>query len=151
MNSYIRLLLSFLVFASFFYQGVNALENTFTQAKKFDIPMREHGIIVTDEGYYPKSISIFEGEKVRFFVTSTTKEKSCFMIPEKEIFLSAIKGQMSEAQAVFERKGTYKFYCPTGKIKGKIVVLPKKKKPSLKKAKRKIASDEVLIWMPKEY
>tara|TARA_R110002072_G_scaffold64203_9_gene160006 strand:- start:54036 stop:54422 length:387 start_codon:yes stop_codon:yes gene_type:complete len=127
---------------------VNALEETFIQSKKYEIPMREQGIIVTNEGYYPKSISIFEGEKIRFFITSTMNEKSCFMIPEKEIFISAQKGLLSEAEAVFNKAGTYKFYCPTGKIKGQIVVL--KKKAKTKKARRKIASESVMIWMPKE-
>ncbi len=118
------------------------------QAKgvKFEKPLRDISIIVTKEGYYPNKISVFEGEKVRFFVTSTMDDPGCFLLPHKEIFLSAKKGVITEAKAVMKDPGSYMFHCPTGKIKGSLVVLPNPNK----KQKRAIAS-EVMEEGPKEY
>jgi len=115
--------------------------------RKLDIPSREQSIIVTDEGFYPKSISIFEGELVKFYVTSTTNLSSCMMIPKKDLYLSATKGQISEGEVLFERAGVVKFFCPTGKIKGHITVLPRKRK-----VERRVASEKniIKVWRPKE-
>ena len=91
-----------------------------------NIPWREISLIVTPEGYYPKTFSVFAGEKVRFFITSTTEQKSCFILAEKKLFMAAEKGVLSEGQAYFEKPGRYSFHCPTGKIKGHLTVLPGK-------------------------
>lgn len=131
----------------FTYQGVMALDQTFAQAKTFDAPIREQSIIVSSEGYYPKNITVFAGERVRFFLTSTNDQISCLLIPEKNVFISAKKGKLSEGEAFFENAGTHKFYCPTGKISGKITVL---QKPGKIKPKRDIASKAVRVWMPRE-
>ena len=119
----------------------------FTDAKQFDAPIREHSIIVTEEGYYPEKISAFAGEKIRFFVTSTLEDPSCFLLESNELFLGAKKGQISEGEAFFRRPGTYKFHCPSGKIEGKVTILPKRDK-----AERKIASPgRPVVWRPKDY
>jgi hypothetical protein len=88
-------------------------------------PMREISVIVTKEGYYPKSLSVFEGEKIKFYVTSTVEE------------------------SVFDRAGEFAFYCPGSKNDGKIVVIRK----VVAQPKREVASDknEPAVWMPKEY
>lgn len=117
------------------------------EAKKVVQPTREVAIIVTKEGYYPKSISVFEGEKVKFFVTSTVEEPNCMIVESHKVFMAANKGKVTEAEAVFEHAGEFAFYCPSSKNDGKVVVL-KKVMP-----KREIASDkgEATVWMPKEY
>lgn len=112
---------------------------------KYEVPIREHGVIVTNEGYYPKRLSIFAGEKIKFFVTSTADQPSCLLVKGKEIFLAAEKGKMAEGEAFFERPGVYTYYCPTGNIEGKITVLPKKSK-----VRRSVASKKVRVWIPKE-
>lgn len=116
-------------------------------AKKVVQPTREVAIIVTKEGYYPKSISVFEGEKVKFFVTSTVEEPNCMIVESHKVFMAANKGKVTEAEVVFEHPGEFAFYCPSSKNDGKVVVL-KKVMP-----KRDIASDkgEAQVWMPKEY
>lgn len=123
--------------------------NTFAQeAKKVIPPTREVAIIVTKEGYYPKHLSVFEGERVKFFVTSTVEEPNCLIVESHKIFMAANKGKVTEAEAVFEHAGEFAFYCPSSKNDGKVVVL-KKQMP-----KREIASEngnEAKIWMPKEY
>jgi len=118
------------------------------EAKKTVLqPTREVAIIVTKEGYYPKSISVFEGEKIKFYVTSTVEEPNCMIVESHKVFMAANKGKVTESEVVFENPGEFAFYCPSSKIDGKVVVL-KKVVP-----KREIASEkgEATVWMPKEY
>lgn len=111
-------------------------------------PTREVAVIVTKEGYYPKTLSVFEGEKVRFYITSTVEEPHCMIVESHKIFLAASKGKVTEAEAVFNKAGEFAFYCPSSKNDGKVVVL-KKQVP-----KREVASEKKpdgMVWMPKEY
>ena len=127
--------------------GVHAFD--YGKAKKYTTPLREVSIIATEEGYYPKAISLFQGERLKIYVTGTTSNPSCLMLPEKNIFLSAIKGEISEGIMTFNKAGTYKFYCPTGNIRGRVVVIERQEE--MKKRKRKIASKNVVkLWKPKE-
>lgn len=117
------------------------------ETKKVE-PTREVSVIVTKEGYYPKSLSVFEGEKIKFYLTSTLEEPNCLIVESHKVFMAANKGKVTEAEATFDKPGEYAFYCPSSKIDGKIVVL-KKFVP-----KREIASEknhEGMLWMPKEY
>lgn len=125
-----------LVFIPFFAMAV---EGQKTQ------PTREISIIVTKEGYYPKSLSVFEGEKVKFYVTSTLDEPHCMIVEGHKVFLAANKGKVTEAEATFDKSGEFAFYCPSSKSDGKIVVM-KKYVP-----KREIASEKSDVWTPKEY
>ncbi len=111
------------------------------------VPTREVSIIVTKEGYYPKSISVFEGEKIKFYVTSTVEDPSCVIVQDHKVFVAANKGKVTEAEAVFNIPGEFSFYCPSSNNDGKVVVL-KKVVP-----KREIASEKKgpSVWMPKEY
>lgn len=111
-------------------------------------PVREMAVIVTKEGYYPKSLSVFEGEKIKFYVTSTVEEPHCMIVESHKVFLAANKGKVTEAEVVFDKAGEFAFYCPSSKNDGKIVVL-KKAMP-----KREVASEksrEGTLWTPKEY
>ncbi len=111
-------------------------------------PVRELAVIVTKEGYYPKSLSVFEGEKIKFYVTSTVEEPHCMIVESHKVFLAANKGKVTEAEVVFDKAGEFAFYCPSSKNDGKIVVL-KKAMP-----KREVASEksrEGMLWTPKEY
>jgi plastocyanin len=110
-------------------------------------PVREVAVIVTKEGYYPKSLSVFEGEKVKFYVTSTVEEPHCMIVESHKVFLAANKGKVTEAEAVFDKAGEFAFYCPSSKNDGKIVVL-KKAVP-----KREVASEKSHegVWTPREY
>lgn len=147
------LLLTMAVFIPFMNE-TQALESTFAQSKKFDVPVREISLIATPEGYYPEAFSVFAGEKVRFYLTNTGNTPSCLMLPDKELFLSAQKGNVSEGTAFFPKTGVYKFYCPTGKIKGRITVIPRPKTEEELEAERKLASERmknrVRVWYPKE-
>ncbi len=112
-------------------------------------PTREFSIIVTKEGYYPNHLSLFQGEKVRLFVTNLTDEPACVIVAGHELFLSAEKGKITEAESVFPKAGTFPFYCPSTKHNGKISVIEIKKKV----AERKIASESQVVegpWIPKE-
>jgi hypothetical protein len=111
-------------------------------------PTREVSIIVTKEGYYPRSISVFEGEKIKFYVTSTLEGPGCMIVESHKVFLAANKGKIAEGEALFDKAGEFAFYCPGSKNDGRVVVM-KKVAP-----KREIASDkknESMIWTPREY
>jgi len=130
------------------WQGAQALdEDPFFKKRSFDLPVREQAVIITDEGFYPQNIVIFKGEKVRFFVTNTSDQKSCFILKGKDFFLAAEKGKVSEGVFHFKDKGRVEFYCPSQKNKGHLTVLEKPKKGS-----REIASEKtsVRVWMPRE-
>lgn len=116
--------------------------------KKLDTPMREQSVIVTKEGFYPEKIVAFAGEKVRFFVTSTLNEPSCFIVKGKGAFVSAKRGRMTETEAFFGEPGEYEVYCPTHQFRGKVVVLDHHGS-----RRRSIASqkDAPSAWLPKEY
>lgn len=116
-------------------------------AEKTSVPTREVSVIVTKEGYYPKTLSVFEGEKIKFYVTSTVEEPDCLIVESHKVFMAANKGKVTEAEAVFDKAGEFAFYCPSSKNDGKIVVL-KKSMP-----KREVASEknEGMLWTPKEY
>jgi len=111
-------------------------------------PVRELAVIVTREGYYPKSLSVFEGEKIKFYVTSTVEEPHCMIVESHKVFLAANKGKVTEAEVVFDKAGEFAFYCPSSKNDGKIVVL-KKVMPKREVASEK--SQEAALWTPKEY
>jgi len=113
-----------------------------------DHPLREISIIASETGYYPNSPVAFVGERVRFFVTTTTEDKRCLLLPEKNVFLSLEKGKIDEGEFVVMEPGIYKFHCPTGKMQGILTVL---QHPVDKK--REVASEaesRVKIWFPKD-
>ena len=110
-------------------------------------PLREVSIILGSEGYYPQKITIFEGEKVRFYLTSSISEGSCLLMESPKLFLAANRGKISEGEVIFEEPGEYQFYCPNVKEAGRVIVLPKKR------PQREIASQETpksQVWMPKD-
>jgi plastocyanin len=113
-------------------------------------PTRDFSIIVTAEGYYPSHISLFQGEKVRFFITNLTDEPACMIVSHHNVFLAAEKGKITEGETHFNEPGTFPFYCPSTKHNGKISVIEKKKKV----VERKIASESAPIvegpWIPRE-
>jgi hypothetical protein len=98
----------------------------------------------------------FVGERVQIYLTSTTDYPSCLMMPEKSVFMSARKGELSEKVTFFSKSGVVKFSCPNGNIKGEFVVL--KKRTNLKKAGdeiRRASIDEkivpkIKVWLPKD-
>jgi len=98
--------------------------------KKYEIPLREVAIILTDEGYYPQNIQFFVGENVRIYLTSTRTKPGCFYIPEKNVFQAVDPKKLAIVELFFEREQKLSFMCPTGKSIGQIVVA---KHPRVKK------------------
>ena len=112
---------------------------------------------MTKEGYFPAQISIFEGEKLHIFLTSTQEEASCLTFPPQNLFMAARKGEISEGELYFATAGVHSFYCPTGQIKGKITVLKRPAKVSEEEVNRQIASEKnkdgerlKSWWVPRE-
>ena len=109
-------------------------------------PRREISVIVTQEGYYPKNLTVFQGEKVKFYVTSTVEQPDCLLVQGHKIFLAANKGKIAEAEATFDTAGEFSFYCPSSKHDGKITVL-KKSDPNRGLA----GQSDPEVWTPKDY
>ena len=110
------------------------------------IPRREISVIVTQEGYYPKNLTVFQGERVKFYVTSTVEQPDCLLVQGHKVFLAANKGKIAEAEATFDTAGEFSFYCPSSKHDGKITVI-KKSDPN-----RGLASqNDPEVWTPKDY
>jgi hypothetical protein len=120
----------------------------------FEAAKREMAIIVTDEGFYPKNISVFQGEKITLYLTSTAQEDRCFMIQQKGIFVPVAKNQLKILEVEFDREETLDFHCPVGNMRGKISILehPDHRRDRLQK--RELASESTTrqpkIWMPRE-
>lgn len=138
-----------LVFICFISTVLYAEEDGFKK-KVFKEPLREISVIVTDEGYYPNRIMAFEGERVRFYVTSTSKKGQCFILKNHEIFVSAEKGQVNEVEFIAEKTGRFKFYCPSAKFQGHLTVFEKADKVK-EEVKRKVASEKPSYWLPRDY
>lgn len=123
--------------------------------KKFKQPVREFAVIATDDGFYPNKIMAFVGEKVRFFLTTTTKKPQCFVLQKHEVFISAEKGRLNEAEAILENPGRYKFYCPAGQHEGHLTVMEKSVPMDQNGPERNIASETTLnkprFWVPRDY
>ncbi|MBF0363109.1 MAG: cupredoxin domain-containing protein [Oligoflexia bacterium] len=117
-------LLSIICFLIFYSVGL-AIEKAPESAVKSasSIGNRVIAIISSSEGFYPPNITVFSGEKITFAVTTITKESSCFMLPEKNIFLTSKPGKIATIDTTFDHTGEYKFYCPNGEIKGKLFVI----------------------------
>lgn len=130
-----------------------ALDYDFGKEYRFDYTVRDHSIIVTNEGYYPNHISLFRYEKLRIFLTSTIKKPTCLIISEKKVFLSTSKGKISEILVSFDEAGEFQYFCPTGNIRGRITVL-ERESDKKRTRERKIASIKknslVKIWRPQE-
>jgi len=131
-------------------------DDPFGKARNLEAPQREYSIIASNEGFYPQNIVAFEGERVKLFLTTISKNPSCLMIPSKNVFLGATQGKMVEAEVLFDKAGSYEFFCPTGKIKGKIQVLKRETQSDIQK--RAIASERnlkesnipVRVWRPSD-
>lgn len=146
MKNYILSLLFLFVFPISFIANEAFAEG---QVKFFKKPLREYSIILTNEGYYPNRLVAYEGEKIRFFVTSTLDKAECFIVQDHKVFLSAKKGEVSEGEAIFKTAGKYKFYCPASKNEGFITVL--EKSDNVDEQARKVASEKPSYWLPRDY
>ena len=131
---------------------VQALESNYFLDKKFETPRRELSIIVSKEGYYPQKPTVYVGEKIHLYVTSTINTPSCFIIKNKDVYVAAQMGEINEAEVVFTKPGIYESYCPAGQKRGKIVVLehPAKRKARVARQLASKKDKKVKIWRPKD-
>lgn len=128
---------------------VMGLEQTYYKDRTLDVPYREQAIIIGKEGFYPNRITVFKGEKVRFFVTSVGVDSACFNIPDKNVFTSPKGDKIIETEAFFDKVGVFQFNCPNNTYTGRVMVLEKASDRE-ETARRGLASDVVKIWRPKD-
>jgi plastocyanin len=127
----------------------HAIQETYTKEKKLDVPYREQAIIIGKEGFYPNRLTVFKGEKVRFFITSVGVDSACFNIPDKNVFSSPSKDKIAETEVFFDKVGVFQFNCPNNTFTGRVMVL-EKASDKQESQRRGLASDMVKIWKPKE-
>jgi plastocyanin len=137
--------LSLLIFS----ESALALEESYHKAVTLDVPYREQAVIISPEGFYPNRLTVFKGEKVRFFVTAVGNESACFNIPDKSIFTTVSTGKIIEAETFFDKAGTYKFNCPNSLFAGRLMVIEKAADRE-ETMRRGLASDLVKVWKPKD-
>lgn len=127
----------------------HALEESYNKEKVLDVPYREQAIIVSKDGFFPNRLTVFKGEKVRFFVTAVGVNSACFNIPDKNVYSSATPQKIAEAETYFDKVGVFQFNCPNNTFTGRVMVL---EKPSDREesARRGLASDTVKVWKPKD-
>lgn len=139
----------FLMFILMVSHEAFALQETYYTDKTLEVPYREQAIIIGKEGFYPNRITVFKGEKVRFFVTSVGVDSACFNIPDKNIYTSPKSDKIVETEAYFDKVGVFQFNCPNNTFSGRVMVL-EKASDRQETARRGLASDVVKIWKPKE-
>lgn len=137
------------LFGSFFFvlHAIAEDENSLLKVKMYKSPRRDVSIIVTPEGYYPEHISVFQGEKVKFYVTSTIDDPGCFLVSGHDIYLSAGKGNLTEGEVHFTEPGHFNYYCPSMQSKGTITVI-KKRNPNREIASKKVEKKKE--WVPRD-
>ena len=118
--------------------------------KIYKTPLREFSVILTDDGFYPHKLMAFTGERVKFFITSTSKKSQCLILQKHEIFISAEKGQLNEGDTELHHPGRYKFYCPSSEHSGFLTVMDKDKEVKRAVASEKEA-DKPNYWTPRNY
>lgn len=116
--------------------------------KMYQAPIREISVIITDDGFFPNKISAFEGEKVRFFVTSTASEKQCFILQRHELFLGVDKGKVNEGEIMLDQPGRFKFYCPSNKMQGHLTVI--KKTVEIEETRAPASESKPRFWVPRD-
>lgn len=129
--------------------SVWGLEQTYYKDRTLEVPYREQAIIIGKEGFYPNRVTVFKGEKVRFFVTSVGVDSACFNIPDKNVFTSPKGDKIIETEAFFDKVGVFQFNCPNNSYTGRVMVLEKASDRE-ETARRGLASDVVKIWRPKD-
>ena len=90
--------------------GASGIQNPLLEGQKFS-PVREHSIIITSSGFVPKHLSLFEGETLRIFLTTTEERQGCLIIPALDIFLGTSPGKVSSTEVTFTSAGRYDYYC----------------------------------------
>lgn len=116
--------------------------------KVFEQPVREISVIITDDGFFPNKISAFEGERVKFFITSTAKDKQCFILQRHELFLGVAKGKVNEGEIVLNDAGRFRFFCPSHKKQGHLTVIGKKEEVETLRAPASVAKPK--FWTPRD-
>lgn len=122
---------------------------TYFQKETLDVPYREQAIIVGENGFYPNRIIAYQGERVRFFVTSAGVKNACFNIPDKNVFSGPSEGKILEVEAFFDKSGVFQFNCPNSAYVGRVMVLEKAADKE-ERLRRGLASDVTKVWRPKD-
>jgi hypothetical protein len=141
----------FLITSPYFVWSESKIDQVFSK-KTYPKPLREVSIIVTEDGYYPDKVFAYEGELVKFFITSTVEKPQCLVLQKHDVFLSAQKGKVNETTVAVDTSGRFRFYCPSANFDGHLTVFKKESpKESEVLPSRDIASEKPSYWLPRDY
>ena len=132
--------------------SIMGMENSLLNGQKL-LPTREHAIILTPEGVFPQQISLFAGEQLKLFLTSTPGTQGGITIASHDIFLTAEEGSVASAKIIFMTPGTYAYHCPRNSMAtGTITVLPHPQHRRKKQITRSpAAKPKATHWIPREF
>ncbi len=82
-----KLLFVFIVLSQSVLAKDKLLNNNFKK-KTYEFPLREVSVIVSDDGFYPDKIMAFQGERIHFYITSTSKKAQCFVLQKHRLIYS---------------------------------------------------------------
>ena len=116
--------------------------------KNFKFTQRDLSVIVAEDGFYPNHLVAFKGEKIRLFITSSSKKDSCFVLQKHEVFIAAEISVVNEAEFVADQSGRFRFYCPSSDFEGFLTVFEKDKPKE--EVDRSIASEKPKYWTPRD-
>ena len=122
-------------------------------------PQKVVAVISSKDGFYPSLIMGREGEQLKIVLTAVD-HPGCLLTSDGRLNLSVAPGKLAMGEINLAEVGEIDFYCPTGALKGKIIVRPKLPPKSFLNQKshrrpRHIASeDEVWTaqdnWRPRD-
>ena len=119
--------------------------------KYYEQPVREISVIVTDTGFFPDHMMAFEGEKLKFFITSTSKKSQCMVLQKHEFFVAAENGVINQADVTVDQPGKFKFYCPSFGHEGWLTVFKKGKASDEIRKPASVDDDKPKYWTPRDY
>lgn len=141
--------LYFSVIFIFSILSLNVLAIDFDE-KYYEQPVREVSIIVSDTGFFPDQMMAFEGEKIKFFITSTSKKSQCMVLQKHELFMAAEKGVVNEAEVTVDHPGKFRFYCPSFGHEGWLTVFKKGEVEETRKPAN-VEEEKPKYWLPRDY
>jgi len=84
--------------------------------------VQEVALIVSDLGFFPKTLFVTQGIPVKLFVTGTSKKTLCIMMDSFDIRKQIKSQKMEELNFTPTTLGQYRFYCPVNGMEGTVLV-----------------------------
>lgn len=84
--------------------------------------VQEFSVIATDTGYLPAKIFVRRNIPVKFYLTSASARKLCFMMDDFSVRKGVSSQSVEQINFLPTKPGQYRFYCPVQEIEGQVIV-----------------------------